>query len=63
MKPVGDWYFDESPLYMIGTAHSVSSNEPDDDPAEAVRKVAEEVARRDMPRPARNPIGFVWKGR
>lgn len=40
-----------------GSAHSVSGDEPERDPAEQVRRVAEEVTRRPMPRPVRK-FGF-----
>jgi len=42
----------------MGSAHSVSSDEPAEDRAEKVRKVAEEVTRKEMPRPVKRRIGF-----
>lgn len=33
----------DMPLFMQGSAHCVSNDEPDEDPAELVRQVAEEV--------------------
>lgn len=42
----------------MGSAHSVSSDEPDEDRAEKVRKVAEEVSRKEMPKPIKRRIGF-----
>ena len=44
-----------------GSAHSVSSDRLDEtgeDRAEKVRRVAEEVTRKKMPRPAPRRIGF-----
>lgn len=41
-----------------GSAHSVSSTPPDDDPAEEVRRVVEEVTRKQVPRPLPPRIGF-----
>lgn len=41
-----------------GSAHSVSSDAPDADPAERVRKVAEEVSRKPIPRVPLRRIGF-----
>ena len=41
-----------------GSAHSVSQEQPDHDPADAVRKVAEEITRRPIPRPAPRKMGF-----
>jgi hypothetical protein len=45
------------PQQSSGSAHSVSGDAPDDDPAEQVRLVAEEVSRKPMPRPVRK-MGF-----
>lgn len=42
-----------------GSAHSVSSDKPDDDKADQVRKVAEEIARKPIPRPAPRRMGFL----
>lgn len=61
MRPAGDWFFDEGPLYMIGTAHSVSQDGEDEDPAAQVRKVAEEVSGKSIPKQVRRQIGFVWE--
>lgn len=52
-----DDYAPEPPTVQ-GSGHSVSSEPPPNDPAEEVRKVAEEVARKPMPRPAPRRIGF-----
>lgn len=41
-----------------GSAHSVSSEPPPEDRAAAVRRIAEEVARKPMPRPPVRKIGF-----
>ena len=46
------------PLEMMGTAHSVSADEPPDDPAEQVRKIAEEVTGKSFERPTRR-MGFL----
>jgi len=57
----GFWYppDDQAPDPQIfsGSAHSVSGEKPEDSPAERVRKVAEEVSRKPMPRPVRR-MGF-----
>jgi hypothetical protein len=42
----------------MGSAHSVSSDEPAEDKAEQVRRIAEEVSGKVMPRPQRRRIGF-----
>lgn len=52
------WDYAEAPQPFNGSAHSVSSDAPEQDRAEQVRKVAEEVARKPMPRPAPRRIGF-----
>ena len=58
----GYWYppddHAQEPQQSNGSAHSVSSEQPEDDPAERVRKVAEEVSRKKMPRPPPRRIGF-----
>lgn len=41
-----------------GAAHSVSGEAPPADPAERVRQVAEEVARKPMPKPQPRRMGF-----
>ena len=52
-------YFERSqPLYMSGSGHSVSADEPDDDPAQQVRKIAEEVTGKSFERPTRR-MGFL----
>jgi hypothetical protein len=57
----GYWYAPDDhadePQTTHGSAHSVSGDGPDRDRAEEVRRVAEEVARRPIPRPARK-LGF-----
>lgn len=46
------------PLEMMGTAHAVSSDEDDDDPAEQVRRIAEEVTGKTFDTHKRR-IGFL----
>lgn len=46
------------PLYMTGTGHSVSSDTDDDDPAEQVRRIAEEVTGKKFAPPKRR-MGFL----
>lgn len=55
-----DWDYNEisQPMYMIGSGHSVSSDEPGDDPAEQVRKIAEEVTGKTFSRP-KPRMGFL----
>lgn len=57
----GYWYPPDDhamePQQSNGSAHSVSSDAPDEDRAEKVRRVAEEVSRKPMPRPQRR-MGF-----
>jgi hypothetical protein len=53
--PPDDWQQDVSTLF--GSAHSVSSEAPPDDPAAMVRAVAEEITGQPMPVPQRR-IGF-----
>lgn len=58
----GFWYPPDDhapePLPFSGAAHSVSGDVPQQDPAERVRQVAEEVARKPMPRAPVRRIGF-----
>lgn len=58
----GYWYAPDDhamePQITHGSGHSVSSDVPPDDPAEEVRRIAEEVSRKPMPRPAPRRIGF-----
>ena len=58
----GFWYppDDQAPdtQTFSGSAHSVSGEKPDDCPADRVRRVAEEVSRKSMPRPAPRRMGF-----
>ena len=58
----GFWYPPDDqapdPQTFSGSAHSVSGEAPPVDKAEAVRKVAEEVSRKPMPRPAPRRMGF-----
>lgn len=58
----GYWYTPDdcapAPQTISGSGHSVSSEPPARDAAERVRQVAEEVARKPMPRPALRRIGF-----
>ena len=58
----GFWYPPDDqarePETFSGSAHSVSGEKPDECKAEAVRKVAEEVSRKPMPRPAPRRMGF-----
>jgi len=42
----------------MGTAHSVSADEPPDDPAEQVRRIAEEVTGKTFERP-KSRMGFL----
>lgn len=56
--PRDDWDEYSYPLHMAGTAHSVSGDEPEDDPAEQVRKIAEEVTGKTFDRPKRR-MGFL----
>lgn len=51
-----EWW--ESHHGSMGSAHSVSGEEPEVDRAELVRKVAEEVSGKKMPRPPARRIGF-----
>ena len=53
-----DYYERSQPLHMSGSGHSVSGDEPDDDPAETVRKIAEEVTGKTFDRPRRK-MGFL----
>lgn len=46
------------PLYMTGTGHCVSGDTDEDDPAEQVRQVAEEVTGQKFDRPKRR-MGFL----
>jgi hypothetical protein len=45
------------PPITHGSAHSVSGDGPDRDRVEEVRRVAEEVSRKSVPRPVRK-VGF-----
>lgn len=54
---VGDFDGWDFPLLMLGTGHSVSQERADDDPAEDVRRIAEEVTGKKFDPPKR-PIGF-----
>lgn len=58
----GYWYPPDDhamePQTFQGSGHSVSSEPPPSDPAEQVRQVAEEVARKPMPRAPIRRIGF-----
>lgn len=60
MKPKQD-YDDDSYLWgpglMQGSAHSISQDDVQEDAAEKVRKVAEEVSRKTFSRPVKK-IGF-----
>ncbi len=51
------WDYHDVPV-MHGSAHSVSSERPDYDAAEAVRKVAEEVTGQSFA-PVKARMGFV----
>ncbi len=51
---VSEWWADRGIVH--GSAHAVSGHEPDDDPAERVHKVAEEVTRGKIP--CRPPVRF-----
>lgn len=51
-----EWW--ESHHGSMGSAHSVGGDEPEVDRAELVRKVAEEVSGKKMPRPPARRIGF-----
>lgn len=51
------WNYYDVPI-MHGSAHSVSSNEPSYDAAEAVRQVAEEVTGKSFA-PAKARMGFL----
>lgn len=51
------WDYYDVPI-MSGSAHSVSSERPDYDAAEAVRKVAEEVTGKSFA-PVKARMGFV----
>lgn len=53
-----DYYEAPRPMDAFGAAHSVSSEAPADDPAELVRRVAEEVTGQSFARPRRR-IGFL----
>lgn len=53
-----DYYQTSEPLYMSGSGHSVSSDEEDEDPAEKVRRIAEEVTGQTFDRPKRR-MGFL----
>ena len=59
----GFWYppYDESPDSgtFNGSAHSISGETPDKDPAEAVRKVADKITGQTMPRPIQRRIEFI----
>lgn len=46
------------PQQFSGSAHSVSSDQPPNDPAEKVREVAEKMARKALPKPAPKRMGF-----
>jgi len=46
------------PQVFSGSAHSVSGEKEEEDKAELVRKVAEEVSGKKMPRPPTKRIGF-----
>lgn len=58
----GFWYPPDDqapePQTFHGSAHSVSSEPSPEDRAEAVRRVAEEISRKPMPRPAPRRLGF-----
>ena len=54
---VPDDYAYEPPV-VSGSAHSVSGDAPDRDPAEKVREIAEKIARKPIPRPAPRRMGF-----
>lgn len=45
------------PQTSHGSAHSVSSERPDNDPADDVRKIAEDITGKNLKKPTR-PIGF-----
>jgi hypothetical protein len=55
-KAFVEWW--ENHHGAMGSAHSVSGDGPDEDRAEQVRRVAEEVSGKEMPRPLRRRIGF-----
>lgn len=61
MPVVGDdMRSDSFEVFWIGVGQaSVLHSAPDDDPADAVRKVAEEVAGRELPGPAKLRMGFL----
>ena len=58
----GFWYPPDDqapePPTFSGSAHSVSGEAAPEDKGEVVRKIAEEVARKPMPRPDVRRIGF-----
>ena len=58
----GYWYAPDDhaaePQLTHGSAHSVSAEPPVLDRAEEVRRVAEEVSRKPMPRPVKR-VGFL----
>ena len=53
-----DYYERAQPLYMTGTGHAVSSETDADDPAEQVRRIAEEVTGKEFAPPKRR-MGFL----
>lgn len=53
-----DHYEISQPLYMSGSGHSVSGDVDDEDRAEQVRRVAEEVTGQKFDRPKRH-MGFL----
>lgn len=59
----GFWFppddFASEPQQFSGSAHSVSGEKPEDDAAEKVRKVAEEIARKPLPKQPKRRIGFL----
>lgn len=55
-KAFVEWW--ENHHGSMGSAHSISGYEQDEDRAEQVRKVAEEVSGKTMPRPPSRRIGF-----
>jgi hypothetical protein len=55
-KAMVEWW--ENHHGSMGSAHSVSGDGADEDRAEQVRKVAEEVTGKTMPRPPVKRIGF-----
>lgn len=52
-----DYYGPPEPLWGHGSGHSVSSDPQDEDPAEEVRRVAEEITGLDFSKP-KTRIGF-----